>query len=106
MVAASTLDPPGTTLTALLESPEVELVEGPCDPIEDLCGPLARRGLHFTYFEPGGTIYDHDHGIFGLDFVSRFEAIVERAGDLPTNACMDPPPRWYQFGFSWVYTGP
>jgi hypothetical protein len=108
MVSAATIDPPGTTLSEFFGAPEVELVDGQCEPHDDLCGPLERVGLLFSYFlnSPGDAIFDHDYGSFGIDFASHFEGVVERAGDLPTNACVDPRPKWFTFGFTWVFTGP
>ncbi|MEZ4428500.1 MAG: hypothetical protein R3A51_12540 [Nannocystaceae bacterium] len=107
LVSASTLDPPGMTISEFFEAPTVELVGG-CAPIDDFCGPLERLGLVFTV-EPLGSsypIFDHDHGLFGVDFVSHYAVDVERAGDLPTDACPEPKPTWFEFGFTWIFTGP
>lgn len=92
----SSLNPPAESINAFLGGPEVDLVEGACDPEPDDCGPVERVGLDLVYDDVTVRVFDHQSGSAGqLDAYRLTLQAAEHQED--AGVCSDLPGRWYQF---------
>ena len=103
-VAASRLDPPGTTLAELFRDPTLTVgPEQPCAPTTDSCGEHQRLALAVSVdlFGPAGAVLDH--GSWYADYLAFGYAIeVEEATQrLPPVNCEDLSDAWYQLLVTW-----
>ncbi|MCA9709044.1 MAG: hypothetical protein KDK70_24580 [Myxococcales bacterium] len=97
-VSGSALDPPGTTLEAFFGGdPGLTVVEGLCEPFDDLCGPVERLALDLTTL--GGAtvrVFDQDTGIIDVLAYGYRLTVQSAVHNLRPIGCDDLPPRWYQ----------
>ena len=94
-VHGSALDPPGESISAFLDGPEIHPAEGSCGRQSDECGPVKRVALDLTQDDVTTRIFDHQSGHAGqLDAYRLTLQAAEHQED--TGVCTDLPGRWYQ----------
>lgn len=103
-VAASTLDPPDTTLGQFFGDPTLTIAsEQPCEPVMDPCGEFIRLGLDVSLemFGPADPVFSQ--GSWYADFLAFGYSIVVEAATrrLPPITCSDVSDEWYQLAVVW-----
>jgi hypothetical protein len=103
-VAASVLDPPGTTLGEFFHDPTLTVAdEQPCESSMDMCGEFQRLGLgvSLSQFGEGDRVFDH--GTWYANFLSHGYSIAVEYAErrLAPSNCADLPDEWYQLLAVW-----
>jgi hypothetical protein len=103
-VAASSLDPPGTTLGEFFGDPTLTVAdEQPCEVTMDRCGELQRLalGVSLNMFGPLDPVFDH--GSWYADFLAFGYAIEVEAATrrITTVGCTDVPNEWFELLAVW-----
>jgi hypothetical protein len=103
-VAASRLDPPGTTLGEFFGDPALTIAaEQPCEATTDSCGELQRLALAVTLemFGEADPVFDHGswYGNF-LAFGYSIE-VEEATRRVPPVNCDDVPDEWFALLATW-----